>query len=65
MFLVENAHEAIVSKEIFEEVQRRKNRTCPVNNNIHEICLNEVIFRKSLDKVIYYRYTVIEYIITE
>lgn len=28
MFLVENAHEAIVSKEIFEEVQRRKNRTC-------------------------------------
>lgn len=28
MFLVENAHEAIVSKEIYEEVQRRKNRTC-------------------------------------
>ena len=28
MFLIENAHEAIVSKEIFEEVQRRKNRTC-------------------------------------
>ena len=28
MFLIGNAHEAIVSKEIFEEVQRRKNRTC-------------------------------------
>lgn len=28
MFLVENSHEAIVSKEIFEEVQRRINRTC-------------------------------------
>ncbi len=24
MFLVENAHEPIVSKEVFEEVQRRK-----------------------------------------
>ena len=26
MFLVENAHEPIVSKEIFEDVQRRKHK---------------------------------------